>query len=108
MLEKSVEEHLTDRVEELGGMCEKFVSPGRRGPPDRLITWPLELQSWFTPAMELVELKRPGETLDEHQVRDHAKRIRRGVMVTVLDSIMAVDMWIKAKTDYARETRERP
>lgn len=40
MLEKAVEAALVRRVKVLGGLCEKFVSPGRRSVPDRLVTLP--------------------------------------------------------------------
>jgi hypothetical protein len=40
MLEKDVEQALVRRVKALGGLCEKFVSPGRRSVPDRIITLP--------------------------------------------------------------------
>lgn len=50
------------------GICEKHVSPGRRGVPDRLITWP-----WAS--MDLVETKSPDSPeLRVTQERDHAKR----------------------------------
>ena len=40
MLEKTIEAALVRRVAKLGGLCEKFVSPGRRSVPDRLVTLP--------------------------------------------------------------------
>ena len=40
MLEKQIEQALLRRVKELGGMCEKFTSPGRRAVPDRIVTLP--------------------------------------------------------------------
>jgi hypothetical protein len=38
MLERTIEAALVRRVKELGGLCEKFVSPGRRSVPDRIVT----------------------------------------------------------------------
>jgi len=40
MLEKDIERALVQRVKELGGMAEKFVSPTRRAVPDRIVTLP--------------------------------------------------------------------
>ena len=40
MLEKEIEGVLRRRVVELGGLCWKFVSPGTRGVPDRIIVMP--------------------------------------------------------------------
>lgn len=37
MAEKHVEAYAKRKIEALGGMCMKFVSPGRKGVPDRLI-----------------------------------------------------------------------
>jgi hypothetical protein len=34
--EKQVEQYLKKRVEELGGLCYKFISPGRVSVPDRI------------------------------------------------------------------------
>ena len=36
MAEKHVERYFKKRVEEKGGLCLKFVSPGRRGVADRI------------------------------------------------------------------------
>ena len=53
MLEKAVEAALVRRVKVLGGLCEKFVSPGRRSVPDRLVTLP-------GGRIIFVEIKAPG------------------------------------------------
>lgn len=37
MAEKHVERYLKKRVEDKGGLCLKFVSPGRRGVSDRIV-----------------------------------------------------------------------
>lgn len=79
-LEKDVEQALVKRVKALGGLCEKFTSPGRRSVPDRLVTMP-EGHIIF------VELKRPGEKPTEAQERDHAKRRKLGCDVRVIDNL---------------------
>ena len=38
--EKQVEAHLKKRIEEAGGICYKFISPGRDSVPDRICVLP--------------------------------------------------------------------
>lgn len=79
-LEKDVEAALVRRVKTLGGLCEKFTSPGRRSVPDRLVTLP-------GGQIVFVELKRPGGKPTEGQERDHAKRRELGCDVRVIDNV---------------------
>lgn len=84
MLEKQIEAALVKRIKELGGMCEKFTSPGKRSVPDRLITLPGN-------RIEFVECKRPGGKPTAKQLLDHNKRLRLGCLVRVIDSLEAID-----------------
>lgn len=77
MRESTVENYLVNEVKRLGGMCEKFVSPGKVGPPDRLVTW-------HKGVMHLIELKAPAGALSPAQLRDHKRRRELGVRVFVL------------------------
>jgi hypothetical protein len=86
MRESKVEKLLREGVEAAGGMCEKFVSPGKAGVPDRIVTWHGEVH--------FVELKKPGEEPEDRQVRDHRRRRARRVMVFVLDSEEAVGWYL--------------
>ncbi len=52
-LEKSIENILRKAVEDEGGVCLKWVCPGHRGVPDRMILFPGGI-------IAFVELKRPG------------------------------------------------
>ena len=79
-IEKDVEQALVRRVKALGGLCEKFTSPGRRSVPDRLVTMP-------NGRIIFVELKRPGGKATEAQERDHAKRRELGCDVRVIDNM---------------------
>ena len=79
-LEKDVEAALVRRVKALGGLCEKFTSPGRRSVPDRLVTMP-------DGHIIFVELKRPGGKPTEAQLKDHAKRRELGCDVRVIDNL---------------------
>ena len=80
MLEKTIEAALVKRVVALGGLCEKFVSPGRRSVPDRLVSLP-------GGRIVFVELKAPGKKPTPLQERDHAKRRALGFEVLVIDDI---------------------
>lgn len=51
-LEKDVEQMLVRHVEQAGGQCLKWVSPGRSGVPDRIVLLPGGV-------IAFVELKRP-------------------------------------------------
>lgn len=62
MRENEVERYLKRRVEAEGGKCWKWVSPGRRGVPDRIVLLP-------GGRVLFVELKAPGQTERPDQVR---------------------------------------
>lgn len=84
MLERDIERALVKRVKALGGMAEKFTSPGRRSVPDRLVTLP-EGRVIF------VELKAPSKKPTDNQLRDHQRRRELGCDVRVIDSLESVD-----------------
>lgn len=84
MLERDVEQYLVRRIKRLGGMAEKFTSPGRRSVPDRLVTLPGN-------RIVFVELKANGKRPTDNQFRDHQRRLALGCEVLVLDSKEAVD-----------------
>jgi hypothetical protein len=79
-LEKDVEQTLVRRVKALGGLCEKFASPGRRSVPDRIVTMP-------GGRIIFVELKRPGRKPTEAQGKDHERRRAMGCDVRVIDNV---------------------
>lgn len=80
MLEKDIENALVRRVKTLGGMCEKFTSPGRRSVPDRIITLP-------NGKIVFVEVKNTGKKPTELQLRDHERRRDLGCDVRVIDNM---------------------
>lgn len=80
--EKQVEQALVQRVKELGGICEKFTSPGRRAVPDRIVTLP-------GGRIVFVECKAPGKRPTLTQVLDHERRRALGCDVRVIDSLEA-------------------
>jgi hypothetical protein len=90
-LERDIERALINRVKMLGGLCEKFTSPGRANVPDRIVT--LHDGEVF-----FVELKAPGKKPTKAQLRDHEKRRELGCDVRVIDSMEAVDAFPKELT----------
>lgn len=84
--ESQIESAFVKRVHRLGGVAMKFVSPGHRGVPDRLVLWP-------GGRTEFVELKAPGKKATLQQMREHERLRRLGFKVTVLDGLAAVNLW---------------
>ena len=78
-LEKDVEAALVRRVKALGGLCEKFTSPGRRSVPDRIITMP-------NGQIIFVEMKAPNKKPTDAQLKDHERRRALGCDVRVIDN----------------------
>lgn len=78
-LEKDVEAALVRRVKALGGLCEKFTSPGRRSVPDRIVTMP-------NGQIIFVELKAPKKKPTDAQLKDHERRRALGCDVRVIDN----------------------
>ncbi len=96
--ESKVEGYLKDRLEAVGAACEKHVNPGWRGDPDRLISFPSRYHC-------MVETKwDTGVTPEDHQLRRHTWWRMRGMDVYVLDSRVAVDLWMtKMRKHYIRD-----
>ena len=95
--ESTIEKYFVEEVEKRGAICEKFASPGKRGVPDRIVTWP----AYGFARIHFVELKTIGGNLEPWQERDHARRKRLGCRVEVL--------WTKAQVDeYVKRFYEAP
>ncbi len=84
MRERDIEKYLVERVKALGGEVRKVQWIGRRGAPDRLVMLPGGVLHW-------VELKRPGGTAEAHQAREHARMLKLGQRVLVLDTFEKID-----------------
>lgn len=91
MRESTVEKYFVKKVREAGGEAEKFVSPGRRGVPDRVVSLPGGRVDW-------VELKAPNGRLKPEQERDHERRRAMGHPVWVLFTKEQVDRYIECRT----------
>lgn len=88
MRESEIEQHLVQRVRELGGEVRKVRWIGRRGAPDRLVMLPDLNPSHRT---VWVELKAPGQKPKPHQAREIERMRAMGQRVEVIDSIEGVE-----------------
>lgn len=91
MRESTIEAYLVKEIKKLGGLCEKFTSPGRRSVPDRIVTLP-------GGRIFFVEVKAEGKGATPLQQRDHDKRRALGCHVYLADSYGAVDLLIQVIT----------
>jgi hypothetical protein len=86
MRERDVEAYFVKRVKEAGGLQRKFVSPGHRGVPDRIVV--------HFGDVYFVELKAPGKDLRPDQVREHEKLFAAGANTWVVACKQEVDTFI--------------
>lgn len=77
--ESLIEKNLVAEVKKAGGVAYKFVSPGRRSVPDRIVMLP-------GGRLVFVECKAPGEQPRADQLREHQRLRALGFTVVVLDS----------------------
>lgn len=89
--EDDIEDYFVDEITAHGGMTDKFTSPGKRGVPDRIVTWP----AYGFARIHFVELKTIGGKLDSAQERDHARRRKLGVQVFVIWTHNQVDAYVE-------------
>ena len=78
MREKQIEQRLSQRVKQYGGVAFKFVSPGMDGMPDRLIL----LRGG---RIAFAELKAPGKPLRALQLRRKHQLEALGFRVYIID-----------------------
>lgn len=87
MRESTLERRLVREVERIGGRAPKWVSPGNRGVPDRLVILPGGRTVY-------VEMKAPGKPLEPLQAK-WAKTLRSlGHKVYKIDSHDDIDRFI--------------
>ncbi|MBX5437717.1 MAG: VRR-NUC domain-containing protein [Alicyclobacillaceae bacterium] len=92
MREATVERRLRGCVERAGGWALKLVSPGQAGVPDRLVCLP-------GGRVVFVELKAPGRRPRPLQVRAMERLRSLGFDVRVIDSLEAVDAFMREVMD---------
>lgn len=85
--ERDVERYLVKECEKRGWLCWKFVSPGRRGVPDRIVI--------RHGGVAFVEVKRKGGRVSPLQVRRIEELTRRGVAARVVKTKGEIDEMIK-------------
>ena len=85
--ERDVERYLIKECEKRGWLCWKFVSPGRRGVPDRIVIRP--------GAVAFVEVKRKGGRVSPLQIRRIEELTRRGVAARVVKTKGEIDEMIR-------------
>jgi hypothetical protein len=86
--ERDIEAYLIRRVKATDGIVRKVTWQGHRGAPDRMVSWPAHKGGRFP---VFVELKAPGESLDDHQKLEHDILLANNVSVIVIDSFEGVD-----------------
>lgn len=83
--EANVEKYLKKQIEAIGGLCWKWVSPGRSGVPDRICIMPGGL-------IFFVELKAPGKVeRPEQKLVQHYLRKRGCVVYSSISTKHSVD-----------------
>lgn len=92
MRESTLERDFRQQVEALGGQCYKFVSPGRRGVPDRIVVWPGRVTHF-------VEMKAPDKKPKPWQARMHDRLRGLGHQVFVLDSGPSISNYFRTIRD---------
>lgn len=79
MRESDIEKYLVKRLKQSGAEVRKLKWIGRRGAPDRVVLYN-GLTVW-------VEVKAPGEKLEPHQEREHARMSAAGQILFTIDSL---------------------
>ncbi|ECC1562044.1 TPA: VRR-NUC domain-containing protein [Salmonella enterica] len=77
--ENLIEKHLVAEVKKAGGVAYKFISPGHRSVPDRIVLLP-------GGRIVFVECKAPGKPPRADQQREHERLRALGFSVVVLAS----------------------
>lgn len=103
--ENKIERYLCKQVKLHGGRAKKLT--GTINDPDRLILWPARDARWVSigggdvwvggspPRAHFVETKATGKTARAGQLREHKRLRDMGFEVRVLNSIEAIDAYIK-------------
>lgn len=91
MRESTLERRLVREVGRIGGKAPKWVSPGNRGVPDRIVILPNGKTVY-------VEMKATGKQLDPLQVRWSKILKHMGHRVYKIDSIESIDRFIREVT----------
>ena len=88
MRESKIEKSLKNKVQNMGGIALKFVSPGIAGVPDRIVLIP-------NGKVVFVELKAPGKTMRPIQLKRKSQLEYLGFKVYLIDSLQGVDSFVR-------------
>lgn len=88
-LESDIEKYLKDKVEQLGGLCWKFTSPGTAGVPDRIVL--------HDGKVYFVELKTERGRRSKVQKYIHKKMREQKIDVYMIWSKKDVDSFVERK-----------
>jgi len=91
MQESDLERKLKVNVEAAGGQCHKWVSPGKRGVPDRICLFP-------EGRLAFVEMKAPGKKLRPLQRKRKKELELLGFNVFAIDSTEGIQAFINVMT----------
>ena len=80
LYERTIEKELVTKAKAMGGIAQKFTSPGFDGMPDRLVLLP-------GGKMAFAELKAPGKKPRPLQLARHRLLRRLGFKVYVIDNM---------------------
>lgn len=86
--ERDVEAYLRRAVREAGGICWKFVSPGRRGVPDDFVA--IRGRSCFVEVKSATGVVEPAQQCRHNELRD------AGVLVFIVRNEVDVDVVVHA------------
>lgn len=89
--ENKVERHLDSEIMKLGGITRKWVSPGVKGVPDRIVI--VSGNVWF------VEVKTVDGHLSSWQEREIKRLVSHGVVALAVYGVDGVDEFIEMVRD---------
>lgn len=101
MRETKIETYLHAQVVKYGGTTRKWVSPGHRGVPDRIVIWPLDCDACKAATVHFIETKAPKKDAKPHQAREHERLRKFGCTVLVINTKEKVDAYIREENPYA-------
>jgi hypothetical protein len=94
MKEITVENALVRGVRRKGGLIRKYVTPGRKHAPDRIVIVP-GFYGNYRAAVVFVELKKPRKKPRAGQEREHQRLRAAGCHVEVIDTLDDVEKFLE-------------
>lgn len=97
MRERTIEQYLDRQVAAAGGTTRKWVSPGHKHVPDRIVFWGSHSRAFdlTNNRNHFVETKAPGGEATPGQLREHNRLRGYGCTVKVLDTKEKIDRYVE-------------